>query len=111
MPDHRPVQGMVGELVRLVTGLSSGAIILVTTFLRDLFPTPVAGLLLKSALGAFALAILAGVFWFYGSLESLAYTEPRLELHRRNKRCMVTMMVSFPLGVLLLSVFTFLNLR
>lgn len=49
--------------MRLLIGLSTGAVIAVATFLRDLFTVPVARSLLLVALGSFAISVLFSVFF------------------------------------------------
>lgn len=53
------VIGALVGLVRTLLTLSSGAVILVATFLRDVFPEPVAGPLLIAALVFLAVTIIA----------------------------------------------------
>lgn len=57
--------------MRLLIGLSTGAVIAIATFLRDLFTVPVARSLLLIAVGSFAISVLFSVFFMsaYTALE------------------------------------------
>ena len=101
---------MVGDLVRLITGLSSGAVILIATFLRDVFPEPTIGLVLKVALGAFVVCILSAVFWLLSAIEVIGLTTDD-KGHRRVARVLLqTMLATFFIGLVLLAFFAIWNL-
>lgn len=54
------------DYLRVLMTISAGAVTLTATFLRDVFPQPVAGWFLILALGAFTLCIIS-VVWTYQS--------------------------------------------
>ena len=77
MPDPRLTDQQYEALskwFRLLIGLSTGAVIAIATFLRDLFSVPVAGWLLLRGIGFFAISTLFSVF-FLAALTSYVYDQ------------------------------------
>ena len=65
MPQE-PMQGMqlISQFVRLLIALSSGAVLLVGTFLRDVFPNPSVNWALLLAVAGFAMCVVFSLGYF-----------------------------------------------
>ena len=95
----------------LLIGLTTGAVIAIPVFLRDLFSAPVGGWLLLCALSSFAVSTLFSVF-FISALTNYVY-EQKLEWPQTRMGSQWVPRVAeglFYLGFVLVSVFVVLNL-